>query len=331
MGGSLLQKEILVTGGAGFIGSNFIRFLLSDSSNNITNLDSLTYAGNTQTIKTFHFSNNYRFIRCDIANKDQLAIAFDRKYDWIINFAAESHVDRSIIQALPFVNTNVTGTINLLQAVLEGKASKMLQISTDEVYGALSEEDHAFTEMTPLSPNNPYSASKASADLFVRAFVKTYNLPIIITRCSNNFGPYQHPEKLIPKAIISAINNQKIPLYGDGLQRRDWLYVKDHCRAIKSVIEGGETGEVYNIGGGFECTNKEIVMYILKYLGKSEDLIDYVKDRKGHDRRYAINHAKIEQELGWKPKFSFYESLVETIEWYKQNQVWINETNEWGD
>lgn len=207
----------------------------------------------------------------------------------------------------------------------------MLQISTDEVYGSLTDDEDPFTEKNPLSPNNPYSASKASADLFVRSFVNTYNLPIIITRCSNNFGPYQHSEKLIPKVIISALNNKKIPLYGDGLQKRDWLYVKDHCRAIKSVIKLGKPGEVYNIGGGFECTNKEVIQFILNYLEKSEDLIEYVEDRKGHDRRYAINRAKIEEDLNWKPSYSFHESLVETIEWYKQNSEWVNDVIKAGD
>lgn len=321
---TILKQELLITGGAGFIGSNFIRYLLSKSSYKITNIDSLTYAGNVDTIKLFDQEPNYRFIQCDISDFNQLEQVFDRPYDVIINFAAESHVDRSIENALPFVGTNILGTIHLLQAVLAGKAKKMIQISTDEVYGSLSDQENPFTEQTPLAPNNPYSASKASADLFARSFINTYNLPIIITRCSNNFGPYQHSEKLIPKVILSALNNQKISLYGDGMNRRDWLYVKDHCRAIERVMESGEAGEVYNIGGGFECTNKEVILLILNYLGKSEALIEYVDDRKGHDRRYAINSAKIEQQLNWKASHSFHESLIETIEWFKQNSEWID-------
>lgn len=319
-----MRQEILITGGAGFIGSNFIRYLLSKPAYKITNIDSLTYAGNIETIKQFDKDPNYRFMQCDISDSNHFKMVFDRQYDMIINFAAESHVDRSIENALPFVNTNVLGTVHLLQAVLAGKAKKMIQISTDEVYGSLNDQESPFTEQTPLAPNNPYSASKASADLFARSFINTYNLPIITTRCSNNFGPYQHSEKLIPKVIISALKNQKIPLYGDGMNRRDWLYVKDHCGAIERVMEAGEPGEVYNIGGGFECTNKEVILLILNYLGKSETLIEYVDDRKGHDCRYAINSSKIKQQLNWQPSYSFHESLIETIEWFKQNSEWVD-------
>ncbi len=319
-----MSKELLITGGAGFIGSNFIRYLLNNSAYNLTNIDSLTYAGNQSTIKQFNEGENYRFIQCDISDLQQLKKVFDRKYDMIINFAAESHVDRSIENILPFVNTNVVGTVHLLQAVLEGKAKKMIQISTDEVYGSLKDDEDPFTERTPISPNNPYSASKASADLFVQSFLHTYKLPIMITRCSNNFGPYQHPEKFIPKVIFSAVKNREIPLYGDGLNRRDWLFVKDHCRAIERVMEAGRPGEVYNVGGGFECSNKEVVMTILNYLDKSEALIKYVEDRKGHDYRYAINCSKLKQQLNWKPSYSFQESIIKTIEWYKQNSQWVN-------
>lgn len=312
------MKELLVTGGSGFIGSNFIDYMIENTSYKITNLDAFTYAGNKKNIKRFEGLSNYRLLKGNIGDKDELEHAFDRQYDAIINFAAETHVDRSIENAVPFIDTNVKGTLNLLYAVLENKAKKMIHISTDEVYGSLDYEEPSFTETTPLSPNNPYSASKASADLLVRSFFKTYQLPLIITRCSNNYGPYQHLEKFIPKVIGSALKNQKIPLYGDGLNRRDWLHVRDHCRAIYTVLKDGKSGEVYNIGGNEERTNKEVIHAILSYLGKDEQLIDHVKDRKGHDRRYAINYQKIYRELGWKPDISLNEGLPETIEWYKQ-------------
>jgi dTDP-glucose 4,6-dehydratase len=312
-----MSKHLLVTGGAGFIGSNFISQLLSHSNYFITNVDSLTYAGNYQNIKVFEKSNKYRFLKCDIGNEQELTTAFDQEYEAIINFAAESHVDRSIYDAYPFIKTNIQGTFNLLQAVLSGKAQKMIQISTDEVYGSLGPNDQPFTEETPLAPNNPYSASKASADLLVRSFHKTHQLPLIITRCSNNYGPMQHTEKFIPKIITNALNDKEIPLYGDGLNIRDWIYVEDHCRAIQLVLEKGVIGEVYNIGGSEEKTNREVIDVILKQLGKDKSLIKHIEDRKGHDRRYAMDSTKISRELGWKPSVTFQEGIQKTIEWYK--------------
>ncbi|KAF0821279.1 dTDP-glucose 4,6-dehydratase [Cytobacillus firmus] len=313
-----MSNHLLVTGGAGFIGSNFILHLLNNSSYSITNIDALTYAGNYESIKNFEKSNRYRFIKCDISNEAELQHVFDQKYHAIINFAAESHVDRSIKDASPFIRTNIKGTFNLLQAVLLGKAEKMIQISTDEVYGSLEPNDIPFTEETPLKPNNPYSASKAGADLLVRSYFKTHQLPLIITRCSNNFGPMQHPEKFIPKTINHAINNKTIPLYGDGLNVRDWIYVTDHCLAIQMVLEKGVPGEVYNIGGSEEKTNREVIEMILNLLGKNTDLIVMAQDRPGHDRRYAMNSSKITRDLGWKPLVTFPEGIQKTIDWYKR-------------
>ncbi|OIJ18535.1 dTDP-glucose 4,6-dehydratase [Anaerobacillus alkalidiazotrophicus] len=314
-----MSKHLLITGGAGFIGSNFIDYILKNTTYSITNIDALTYAGHINNMKTFNQHRNYRFIQCDISNGTSLKQVFDCDYEAIINFAAESHVDRSIENAHPFIHTNINGTLNLLNAVLAGKAKKMIQISTDEVYGSLDQDSLPFTEYSQLASNNPYSASKASADLFVRSFHRTYQLPLIITRCSNNYGPKQHLEKFIPKVITNALNDQKIPLYGDGKHVRDWIFVDDHCRAIHTVLEHGDSGEVYNIGGGHEWTNKEVITLILDYLNKDYSLIEYVKDRKGHDRRYGINWGKIHKELGWKPQVSFREGLIKTIEWYKTN------------
>jgi dTDP-glucose 4,6-dehydratase len=315
-----LKKHLLVTGGAGFIGANFISHLLESNKYKITNIDSLSYASNYENIRHFENSTGYRFIKCDISNVEDLKNVFDQEYDALINFAAESHVDRSIKDATPFIKTNVIGTFNLLQAVLAGKVKKMIQISTDEVYGSLHPTDLPFTEKTPLAPNNPYSASKASADLLVRSYFKTHKLPLIITRCSNNYGPLQNTEKFIPKIITNAMNNIDIPLYGDGLNIRDWIYVKDHCRAIQLVLEKGIPGEIYNIGGSEEKTNWEVILMILKKLGKDKKLIQQVKDRKGHDRKYAMDSTKIATELGWKPIVSFCEGIQKTIEWYKQKE-----------
>jgi dTDP-glucose 4,6-dehydratase len=313
-----LNKHLLITGGAGFIGSNFISYLLKHFNYSITNIDSLTYAANYISIKQFEDSTRYRFIKCDISNSKALQSVFDHQYDAIVNFAAESHVDRSILDAAPFINTNISGTFNLLQAVLSGKAKKMIQISTDEVYGSLQPADPPFNEETPLAPNNPYSASKGSADLLVRSFYKTHQLPLMITRCSNNYGPMQHPEKFIPKTIIHSLQNKKIPLYGDGLNIRDWIFVLDHCRAIQMVLERGIPGEIYNIGGTEEKTNLQVIETILNKLGKEMNLITYVQDRKGHDQRYSMNSAKISRELGWKPIVSFDDGIQRTIEWYAQ-------------
>lgn len=312
-----MVKNLLVTGGAGFIGSNFISRMLMNENYNITNIDSLTYASNKKAIHAFEDSNSYRFIKCDIGNETELNEVFDLEYDAIINFAAETHVDRSIHNAYPFIHTNIQGTFNLLQAILKGKARKMIHISTDEVYGSLTPEDSPFTEKTPLAPNNPYSASKASSDLLVRSFYETYQLPLIITRCSNNYGPMQHTEKFIPKIITNVLNNQQIPLYGDGLNIRDWIFVEDHCRGIEMVLEKGIAGEIYNIGGNNEKTNLEVIQIILNQLKKDSSLIKYTDDRKGHDRRYAMNSGKISKELGWKPEVSFEEGIRKTINWYK--------------
>lgn len=315
-----MNNHILITGGAGFIGANFTSYLLKHSNYYITNVDSLTYASNREAIKRFEKLSQYRFLHRDIGNEQDLDAIFDQKYAAIINFAAESHVDRSIVDAAPFIRTNIHGTFNLLQAVLNGKAMKMIQISTDEVYGSLQLTDPPFTEETPIAPNNPYSASKASADLLVRSYFNTHQLPLIITRCSNNYGPIQNTEKFIPKIISNALKNIDIPVYGDGLNIRDWIYVEDHCRAIKMVLENGVHGEVYNIGGFEEKTNLEVIQIILNKLKKSDDLIHFIEDRKGHDRRYSMDSEKIARELGWKPLVSFSEGIDRTIEWYKNQE-----------
>ncbi|MED4206766.1 dTDP-glucose 4,6-dehydratase [Neobacillus mesonae] len=315
-----MSQHLLVTGGAGFIGANFISYILRYTDYHVTNVDVLSYAGDIGNISDFQHSSNYRFIKSDITKSYELLAAFDKKYDAIINFAAESHVDRSIHNAVPFIYSNINGTFNLLQMVLKGKAKKMIQISTDEVYGSLSSNDLPFTEETPLAPNNPYSASKASADLLVRSYYQTHQLPLIITRCSNNYGPLQHTEKFIPKIITNALNNKEIPLYGDGLNIRDWIYVEDHCRAIHLVLEKGVAGQIYNIGGAEEKTNRDVIYEILKQLGRDKSLIKYVEDRKGHDRRYAIDSSKITKELGWKPRIPFNKGIQHTIEWFKQRQ-----------
>lgn len=313
-----MEKHLLITGGAGFIGSNFISRLIKHTNYYITNVDFLTYAANEKAIEAFKDSSRYRLIKCDIGNVTELDKVMDTEYEAIINFAAETHVDRSIANASPFIHTNIYGTFNLLQAVLNGKARKMIQISTDEVYGSLAPADTPFTEKTPLAPNNPYSASKASADLLVRSFFQTYRLPLIITRCSNNYGPMQHTEKFIPKIITNALFNKNIPLYGSGLNIRDWIFVEDHCRGVEMVLEKGTAGEVYNIGGHEEKTNLEVIQFILKQLKKDTNLIKHISDRKGHDMRYAMDSTKITKELGWKPSVSFEEGIKRTIDWYKE-------------
>ena len=318
-----LQKRILVTGGAGFIGSNFIRYMLNKYKDyKIVNLDLLTYAGNIKSLDDIKDNPNYLFIKGDIAdNKLVDKIVSGKKIDVIINFAAESHVDRSITNPDIFVKTNVLGTQNLLEVAKKYKIEKFFQISTDEVYGSLGKTGF-FTEKTPLSPNSPYSASKASADLIVMAYHHTFGLPVNITRCSNNYGPYQFPEKLIPLFITNALTDKQVPLYGDGLNIRDWLFVEDHCSAIDTVLHKGKTGEVYNVGGNNEKTNKYITDTILKYLGKDNSLIKYVADRLGHDRRYAIDATKIKEELGWEPKYKFEQAIEKTIKWYLDNKQW---------
>jgi len=317
---------ILVTGGCGFIGSNFIRYVLKNTNNyRIVNVDKLTYAGNLKNLAGLKGDPRYCFYKGDICNYELLSFIIEKEnVTSIINFAAESHVDRSILSPQEFIRTNVIGTDVLLEITRRFGLKKFIQISTDEVYGSL-EQTGKFIESTPLSPNSPYSASKASADLLVRAYNHTYNLPTIITRCSNNYGPYQFPEKLIPLMIINAINEKPLPVYGDGMNIRDWIYVEDHCAAILAIYEEGKIGEVYNIGAENEMPNIEIVKLILKELGKNESLITFVKDRPGHDRRYAIDATKIKTELGWKPRYEFKEALKKTINWYIENQTWWQE------
>ena len=317
------MKNILLTGGAGFIGSNFINYILDEHSDyNVINLDKLTYAGNLENLVTSEGKKNYRFVKGDITNVELVNSLF-RKYDinYVINFAAESHVDRSILGSEIFFRSNVLGTNVLLEAARKFSTEKFVQISTDEVYGSLGEEG-LFTEDTPIHPNSPYSASKASADMMAMAFYHTYGVPVVITRCSNNYGPFQFPEKLIPLMIINSLNGKKLPVYGDGMNIRDWIYVIDHNKAIEQVFEKGMIGEVYNIGASTEMPNIEIIKLILNKLGKSEDMIDFVKDRPGHDRRYAIDSSKIKNELGWEPLFSFEEAISKTIEWYINNKTW---------
>lgn len=314
--------NILVTGGAGFIGSCFIRYILKKyPTYKIINLDALTYCGNLENLKDVENNPNYTFVHGNICDKN-LVQDIIKDVDCIVNFAAESHVDNSIQTPEVFIETNVKGVLNLLQASREYKIERYLQISTDEVYGSLGASGY-FYETSPLSPNSPYSASKASADLLVNAYYETYKLPALITRCSNNFGPYQYPEKLIPLFITKLLKGERVPVYGDGLNIRDWLYVYDHCEAIDLVIHKGKIGEIYNIGGHNEKTNLEITQLILEAMNKDDSCIEFVEDRPGHDRRYAISNDKIKTELGWEPKVSFEKGVKETIDWYLNNQSWI--------
>jgi dTDP-glucose 4,6-dehydratase len=333
------MKTILVTGGAGFIGSNFIKFMLNNHPDSkIINLDALTYAGNLENLKDIVDNKNYIFIKADIRNREKITEIFN-KYDItsVVNFAAESHVDRSIVEPEIFLTTNVIGTHVLLDTAKkfwkkhptdkyskEYKSNvKFLQVSTDEVYGSLGKTGK-FVETMPLLPNSPYSASKASADLIVRAYHKTFGMPVNITRCSNNYGPYQFPEKLIPLMINNCMQEQCLPVYGDGMQIRDWIHVTDHCEAIDRVLRQGIDGEVYNIGGNNEKANIDIVHLILKEMEKPLSLIKYTKDRPGHDRRYAIDNTKITTQLGWQPTISFEDGIKKTIQWYRHNIKWIN-------
>ena len=330
--------NILVTGGAGFIGSNFIRWMKQHApEHKLINLDLLTYAGNLESLCDIEQDEGYVFIRADIRDRAKLNEIF-QQYDitHVVNFAAESHVDRSIEDPEVFLNTNILGTQALLDTAKkywktapEDKYSrdyragvKFLQVSTDEVYGALGKEGK-FTETTPLSPNSPYSAAKASADLVCRAYYETFGMPLNITRCSNNYGPYQFPEKLIPLMIHNCMEGKPLPVYGDGMQIRDWLHVADHCSAIYTVLLQGKLGEVYNIGGNNERANIDIVKLILRTLGRGEELITYVKDRPGHDRRYAIDNTKITTTLGWTPSYTFEQGIFETIAWYQENPIWL--------
>lgn len=316
------MTTILVTGGAGFIGNCFIRHMLQKYSNyKIINLDALTYAGNLENLYDVKDNPNYEFVNGDICDKD-LVTQIVSGVDMIVNFAAETHVDRSITGPEIFIETNIKGTMTLLQAAKEFNIERYLQVSTDEVYGTLGDTGY-FTETTPLAPNSPYSASKAGADMLVRAYYETYKVPMLITRCSNNYGPYQYPEKLIPFFISRLLRGEKVPVYGDGLNVRDWLYVYDHCAAIDAVLHKGRVGEVYNIGGHNEKTNLEITHLILDAMNKDESSIEYVQDRLGHDRRYAISNDKITSELGWKPSVTFEEGILLTIDWYLNNKSWM--------
>lgn len=314
--------KLLVTGGAGFIGSNFVLYMLKQHPEyQIINVDALTYAGNLENLKSIENNPNHTFVKADITDAKAMDELVGQGVDIVVNFAAESHVDRSILEPDVFVKTNVLGTQVLLDAARSHNIKKFVQVSTDEVYGTLGDTG-LFSETTPLAPNSPYSASKAGGDLLVRAYNETFGLPVNITRCSNNYGPYQFPEKLIPLMISKALADESLPIYGDGMNIRDWLYVEDHCSAIDLVIHQGRNGEVYNIGGNNERTNLQIVKTILQELGKPETLITYVKDRPGHDRRYGIDPTKTMTELGWKPKHSFETGIKETIRWYLDNQDW---------
>ena len=314
--------KLLVTGGAGFIGSCFVRHILNKYSDyQVINIDALTYCGNLENLKDVENNPNYKFVHGNICDR-KLVRELVSEVDCIVNFAAESHVDNSIKHPEVFIETNVQGTLNLLQSAKEIGIERYLQVSTDEVYGTLGKTGY-FYETTPLAPNSPYSASKASADMLVRAFYETYKLPVLTTRCSNNYGPYQYPEKLIPFFISRLLNGEKVPVYGDGLNVRDWLYVYDHCAAIDTVLHKGKIGEVYNVGGHNEKTNMEITHLILDAMGKDESSIEYVQDRLGHDRRYAISNDKITSELGWEPSVTFEQGIKMTIDWYLNNQEWI--------
>ncbi|EJW16924.1 dTDP-glucose 4,6-dehydratase [Paenibacillus alvei] len=317
------MTHVLVTGGMGFIGSNFILYMLSQYSNlRITNLDALTYAGNPDNLEEVSSSERYRFVKADITNHVQLERIFaETAYDAVVHFAAESHVDRSIADPEAFVRTNVWGTFQLLEAAKRHGVSKFIHVSTDEVYGSL-EDTGCFTEESPLAPNSPYSASKAGSDLLARAYGQTYGLPVVITRCSNNYGPRQFPEKLIPTIILRALHDEPIPIYGDGSNVRDWLHVTDHCTAIDFALRVGKVGEVYNIGGHNERTNLDVVRMILQVLNKPESLITFTSDRPGHDKRYAIDPSKSERELGWRPQIELEQGMRQTVAWYVSNQAW---------
>ena len=317
------MSTILVTGGCGFIGSNFIREVLkTDPETSIINFDALTYAGNLANLADLANHPRYRFVRADITDRDAVLKALEGGVQALINFAAESHVDRSIIDSGPFVKTNIVGTQILLDCARQAKVSRFVQVSTDEVYGSLGDTG-LFTESTPLAPNSPYSAAKASADMLVRAYVHTFGIDAVITRCSNNYGPYQFPEKLIPLIITNIMRDQQVPVYGDGMQIRDWIHVRDHARGVEMAWRKGRGGEVYNFGGRCEMANLHLTKKLLSLLGKPESLIKYVQDRPGHDRRYAIDCSKAEAELGWQPTVTFEDGLRETIAWYQANQEWV--------
>ncbi|MBT5017490.1 dTDP-glucose 4,6-dehydratase [bacterium] len=316
---------IVVTGGCGFIGSNFIRLMLEQYPElSIINIDKLTYAGNLANLHDLNENSQYEFRKGDICDREFIESILNQSgIDAVVNFAAESHVDRSILDSTPFVTTNVNGTLTLLDACRTHEIPRYLQVSTDEVYGSLGDEGF-FTEETSLAPNSPYSASKASADMLVRSYVHTFDFPAVITRCSNNYGPYQFPEKLLPLFISNARNDQQLPVYGTGENVRDWIHVLDHCRGIDAALRNGSVGEVYNFGGRTEMTNIALTKLLLKLLDKPESLIKYVNDRPGHDQRYAIDCEKAEIELGWSPQVRFKEGLQATIDWYIKNEDWVN-------
>jgi len=319
MGGNI--RTMLVTGGCGFIGSNFIRYMVANYDFKVINVDKLTYAGNLENVADISENSNYEFVKGDIADTSLIESLASRGIDVIVNFAAESHVDRSIEDSRIFIETNVLGTQVLLEAARKYGVSRFVQISTDEVYGSLGPQG-SFTETSPLTPNSPYSASKTGADLLVRAYHKTYGMDTVITRCSNNYGPYQFPEKLIPLMISNALEEKPLPVYGDGMNVRDWIYVEDHCRAIDVIIQRARSGEVYNIGANNELPNIGIVKMILKRLKKPESLITFVEDRPGHDRRYAIDSTKLRNELGWDVTYVFEDGIDRTIRWYVENRGW---------
>ncbi|HEY3128641.1 MAG TPA: dTDP-glucose 4,6-dehydratase [Acidobacteriota bacterium] len=314
--------RLLVTGGAGFIGSNFIRHVLKETSHAVVNLDALTYAGNLENLQGVEGNSRYRFVHGDVCDPEALRSAFAEKPDAVVHFAAESHVDRSILESGVFVRTNVTGTHQLLEISRRDGIERFLHVSTDEVYGSL-EPSGKFTESSALQPNSPYSASKAASDLLVRSYFHTYGIPAIITRCSNNYGPFQFPEKMIPLMICNAMEDLPLPIYGDGGNVRDWIHVSDHCTGLVRVLEDGKAGEIYNIGGSSERDNLSLVREILSLLGKPESLIRFVKDRPGHDRRYAIDASKMEREVGWKPTIALSEGLAGTVQWYRDHQGWV--------
>lgn len=314
--------KLLVTGGAGFIGSNFIRHILNKYPDyQIVNLDLLTYAGNLENLSDIENNSNYKFVKGDIADKN-IANKLVKEVDIVINFAAESHVDRSILDSAAFIHTNIVGTHNLLEAAKKNDGKRFHHVSTDEVFGHLGPKSPPFNEKTPYAPRSPYSASKAAADHLAKAYFHTYNLPVTISNCSNNYGPFQFPEKLHGLFITNVLEGKKMPLYGDGMNVRDWLFVEDHCEAIDLIIRKGRMGETYCIGGNAERTNLDVAKKILEFLGEGEEMIEYVKDRLGHDRRYAMDFSKIKAELGWQPRTNFDEGMKKTVEWYESNRDW---------
>ena len=317
------MSKILVTGGAGFIGSNFVRMMVRDTTHDIVNVDALTYAGNLENLVDLEGNKRHLFVRADIADTAAMSKVFgDHRPDVVVHFAAESHVDRSVLDATAFVRTNVAGTQVLLDQSRAHKVQRFVHVSTDEVYGSLGPWGY-FNEDTPIQPNSPYSSSKAGSDLLVRAAVHTHHMDCVITRCSNNYGPYQFPEKLIPLIIANAMEGKKLPVYGDGRNVRDWIFVEDHCTGVRAAMERGKAGEVYNFGGNAERENIEVIRQILKLVGRGEDLITYVKDRPGHDRRYAMDVSKAKATLGWTPSFTFEDGIRQTVDWYVRNGAWL--------